>query len=126
MDLRSLAALAAIASGCGDDAPAHHKYEFSDDVGRDCVIVCDGDVCEMDCDVESTRECSGQFPLACFTLAAVGVDPEILSICDSCCGDGGASLWFPEDCSPLVCAVDGDCPPLGGDVFCRAERCVPE
>jgi len=123
----SLLAAIGCAFACGAEAPVHREYDFEDALGRACVVVCEDDDCEMDCAVESVRECGESLPRPCFTLATLDEDagPEALALCDSCCDDDGPlAIWLPEDCEGIECETASDCPPLNGGFRCEGGRCV--
>ena len=109
-------ALVVAVQGCGRD-----EFPIRDESGRECVRLCDGDDCELDCGttVLPILLCSRPNSTACFKL---GFSSDGLwSLCDACCSADG-DVWTLEACTPLVCNDDEDC--ASADVHCSGGHCM--
>ena len=107
-------ALGITLSGCGRD-----EFPVRDEQGRECVRLCDGDDCELDCgeEVLPVGLCPGPNSKACFKLGFTS--DGLWGLCDSCCY---GEAWVLKDCTALVCDEDRDC--ASADVHCSGGHCV--
>lgn len=111
--LRIAALLAWLSLGCSSGkATSDDSHDFNDGAGRSCratlaktsptsAPVSESVTCEGE-----TKRCSAESK-PCFELS---VDGESFAIqnCPACCR-GSASSFVSADCSPVLCASDGDC-----------------
>ncbi len=111
--LRIAALLAGLSLGCSSGkATSDEEHDFTDGAGRSChaklaktsptsAPVSESVTCEGE-----TKRCSAESK-PCFELS---VDSESFAIqnCPACCR-GSASSFVSADCSPVLCASDGDC-----------------
>ena len=108
--LRLGAPLVVLAIGCGADASPGTR-SFEDESGRSCTVDLQ--------DISATAECDAD--PATIVVCAEGVDPcfavspdvrnGVVRNCAACCNTAEHETSFlSDDCVPIVCAEDGDCP----------------
>jgi hypothetical protein len=110
------------ALACGSETAT---YPFEDAQGRQCKYEC-SDSCTLTCAAKPVAMCTAaNLEHACLFILPIGLRdaPRVISLCDGCCEPSGAwSSVDPNDCVPLVCKSDADCPNQGSR--CAAGQCV--